>query len=371
MQKMNDLIKRITWQFLASSLEEAKSYVREPEELEKVLKFATLTADLVNDSATFTGTGEVKYQHMEFSSFTPGTYTFASGYTGIDVNTTWKTLNLTQDIGNSISIDKIKDEEALGDGLVRFVKRYIQRIQAPAVDKYRFSVITSKVNTFCKLLTLTSSNILEQFLHAKARMEDARIDTANLICYITPTEKQLLKEAAMAKGYYSFGNWAGNLDAEVEMVDGIKIIPTPSSLFATNVQFIMIHVDAVPAFEKYAETEFFDKIPGHGGRKLQADIGLYHDCFVYDELTRAVYVSRKTAATVYTITYDDGADSSTGSAPTETDKAPDAEFVLKDNTFTVTGKTFVGWSDGTHLYPAGAKYVMPANNITLTAIWKD
>lgn len=366
---INSLIRLIGFQFFASTFEEAKAYVREPAELEKVLQFKTVTADLVVPDTIFIGVGKVEYQHIEFDALTPGTYSFANGYTGMGVKTTWKTLNLTQDIGNSISIEKIADEEALGNGLVRFVKRYIERVQAPAVDKYRLGVIAGKANTFTKLLTLTADNILEQFLHAKARMEDARIDVAGLICYITPGQKELLKKAAMAKGYFSLGNWNGNMDAEVEMVDGIKLVPTPSSLMPTNTQFILINKDACPAFEKYSETEFFDKIPGHGGRKLQADIGLYHDAFVYDELTRAVYVSKNTANTTYTITYAGGDAKATGTAPTEAAKAPDAEFVLAANAFTLTGHTFVGWSDGTHLYPAGATYVMPGNNITLTAIW--
>ena len=43
----------------------------------------------------------------------------------------------------------------------------------------------------------------------------------------------------------------------------------------------------VPVFIKYQETEFFDKIPNFGGRRMQADVGMYYDAFVYEELVKA------------------------------------------------------------------------------------
>ena len=99
------------------------------------------------------------------------------------------------------------------------------------------------------------------------------------------------------------------------------------------------------------------------------------DLLVYDEISRGIYVFYKTAATKYTVTYAGGDDDAvakgeTPTAPTQADAVPDSEFVLaaKDS-YTLTGKTFVGWSDGNVLYPVGYNYVMPANNVTLTAIW--
>lgn len=329
------MLEKIKLQFFASVLEDAKKYLAEPEELEKVLMYSLVTADLVNGDATFDGAKEIKYQHISFGSLEPGTYSFANGYTAMDVYTTWKTMELTQDIGNSISIDKIRDEEAMGNGLVKFANRYIQRIQAPAVDKYRFGVIASKQNTFCKLLTLTKANILDEVIDAKAQLEDARINTQGLVLYVKSGVKASLKKAAVEKGYFEVGNWNGDASVEVEMVDSMKLVSVPRELFQNGVQAIIIHKDAAPAWNKYSETVFFDNIPGHGGRKLQADIGLYHDQFVYDELTRAIFIFRDTAATKYTVTFAKGNDSATGTAPTQADTAPNGEFALPANPFTL------------------------------------
>lgn len=356
-------------QFFASTLEAAMKYIQEPDVLEQTLMYNTVTSDLVDDSAIFDGVKYVKYQAIQFGALTPGTYSFASGYTEMDVHTTWKTMELTQDIGNSLSIERIEDEEAMGNGIVRFANRYHQRIFGPAVDRYRLNKLATTKNAHAKLLDLTAENIIGEILHAKARFEDARISTNALILYITSGVKEVAKNAAIAKGYFSIGNWNGNLEAEVEMIDGIKLVPAPADLFPTDVQAILVNKNASPAFNKFEETTIFDQIPGHGKRKLQADIGLYHDLLVYDELCRGIYVFKKTAATKYTVTYDKGDDAATGTPPTQAETAPDGEFVLKANSFTLANKTFVGWSDGTHLYPAGYNYVMPGNNVTLKAIW--
>lgn len=84
------------------------------------------------------------------------------------------------------------------------------------------------------------------------------------------------------------------------------------------------------------------------------------------EFDKVAYVP----ATKYTVTYD--LNGGEGTLPTETNKEEGAEFNLAVSTgLTKTGMNFVGWSDGTTTYDAGAKYTMPANNVTFTAQWED
>lgn len=365
------VMNAINLQFFASVLEPAYRYITEPAVLEQTLMYNTITSDLVDSSAIFDGVKYVKYQHIEFGALEPGTYSFANGYTGLDVHTSWKTMELTQDIGNSIKIEIIEDEEAMANGIVRFANRYHQRIFGPATDRYRLNKIATTKNTFSKELTLTKANIVEEILHAESRLEDARIDTAALIIYIRSNVKAIAKAAALEKGYWTLGHWNGDLSVEVEMLSKCKVKPAPADLFPVGVQAIIVNKNAAPAFNKFMETTFHDKVPGHGTRLRIADIGAKHDLLVYDELSRGIFVFRETAATAtkYTVTYAKGNGAATGDAPTQADVTADAEFVLADNAFSLAGKTFVGWSDGNVLYPAGYNYVAPANNITLTAIW--
>ena len=73
---------------------------------------------------------------------------------------------------------------------------------------------------------------------------------------------------------------------------------------------------------------------------------------------------------LYTITYAAGDGTATGDAPTQEDKAEGETFSVAANTFTVAGKDFVKWNDGTNDYAPGATYTVGTDNVVLTAQWK-
>lgn len=355
-----------------NTIEKAIKYIKEPDALYKSLVLGLRTRDLENGENVFVGTDTVKYQRIEFPDKTLGTYDKTKGYSKKGFNLTWNTIKLTQDVGDSLFIDKMDDEESCANGIVRIANRYIDTVQAPAVDKYRTTKIAFAPNAFVKCAELTADNIYQSIRHAKTRLADAGIDTGALLMYIRPTANELLSVAAVNKGWITLGNWNGDMSAEVRMVaETIKIVEMPADRMPSGVQFMVFNPSAVPAFVKYSESEFFEKIPGHGGRKMQADIGLYHDSFVYDELNDAVYIHKNAADTTYTVTYASGNGSATGTAPTQAATAPDNTFILKGNAFTLTGKKFVGWHDGYRYYKAGDEYIMRGRNVTFTAVWAD
>ena len=77
------------------------------------------------------------------------------------------------------------------------------------------------------------------------------------------------------------------------------------------------------------------------------------------------------AATSHSITYSEGGGS--GSAPTTpTSVTSGSTFTVPANTFSRTGYSFAGWSDGTNTYAANATYPLTGNvtnNVTLSATW--
>lgn len=352
-----------------NTIEKAIRYLSEPEAIRKVLNDSLRTQDLETECIAI-GAQTVRYQHIEFDDMTLGDYDREKGYGRNGVRLTWKEKTLTQDKGDSLMIDKMDDEESMANGIVRIGNRYIDKVQNPAVDTYRLSTIAKANGTFVVNETFTSDNILDQILLGKARLEEMKVDTTALLLYITPTAKANLKAAALKKGYWEHGHWNGNLDAEVDMFDGCKVNPVPSNYFGnSDVQAILLHKDAAPAMVKYKEAEYFDKIPGHGKRRSQVDVGIYHDCFVYDELNRAICLFLKKTTATKTVTYA-GGDSATGTAPTQAATVPGASFVLKGNAFTKTGFAFCGWTDGFNIYQEGDTYYMPNGDVTLTARWK-
>lgn len=68
-----------------------------------------------------------------------------------------------------------------------------------------------------------------------------------------------------------------------------------------------------------------------------------------------------------------GGTGSSGTAPDAITSAYLSTITLPANTFTVSGKTFDGWSCSydSQVYAAGESYLMPLANVTFTATWKS
>lgn len=69
------------------------------------------------------------------------------------------------------------------------------------------------------------------------------------------------------------------------------------------------------------------------------------------------------------VTYQSGNSEATGTAPESQSYNEGDEVTVAQNTFVLDGYTFVGWSDGTKTYKEGEKFIMPAQDVTLTAQW--
>lgn len=73
----------------------------------------------------------------------------------------------------------------------------------------------------------------------------------------------------------------------------------------------------------------------------------------------------------YTITYEAGHEDATGDAPTEDDTAEGKTITIAENTFTLTGYTFVGWKDQDgNVYNPGDTLRVGNKDIILTAQWE-
>lgn len=273
---------------MANSISLAVKYIKTPEALEKVLNKDLKTLDLrkpciVVDAST------VKYQHLEFSSATPSTYSRDAGYTNNALTITWKTIELTQDVGNSLYIDRMDDEEAAGYDIIRIANNYIGRVQNPFVDTYTLKTIASAAGIKSDI-SVGKGNIVDVITNARAAINNQGYNSKNFILYLDYNKFEMLKQAAMAQGRWALGSWNGS-ENEIELFDGIKVVGVPATYFDqtnTKTYAVLMLAEAAAQMVKYQEGEFFDKIPGFGGRKQEVDIGLYFDAIVYSELSSGI-----------------------------------------------------------------------------------
>lgn len=363
---------------MSQSLAKAIKYIKTPEELEAVLFRNLYCQDLIVRDAKFIGAATVNYQTISFDSYVMDSFSQSTGYDATGIVSAWKSLALTQDKGNKLLIDRIvEDEEVTAVGLVKYVKRYIETVQQPAVDTYVFGVIAAKTGVATRTATLSATTVLPEVNKAFAVLVNNNIKTENLIMYCSPTIKAFLDEATFGKGIITIGNWNGNVEYNVQMINGAKIVTVPDSRLPSGVQFILVHKDACPVFVKFQETEFFDKIPGFGSRKMEADIGIYYDSFVYDELVKGVYVSK---VATYSLAFQDG--NAVGGAVTASPTTL-ATLTLNEGQvitlppssgFTLATHTFLGWNitdafNAAVTYLDEGVYTMGSANATLYGAW--
>ncbi len=92
--------------------------------------------------------------------------------------------------------------------------------------------------------------------------------------------------------------------------------------------------------------------------------------FSFNYSTKKLSVTFPAVATTYTLSYS-VPDKTSGEVPSSvSDLAGGASVTLATSTgFARTGYTFSKWNDGSADYDAGASYIMPAKNVTMTATW--
>lgn len=121
----------------------------------------------------------------------------------------------------------------------------------------------------------------------------------------------------------------------------------------------------------FALTEATDGIePGDNGRITGTIILTLHKEGVADKMESLIV--DLTILQKFTVTFKAGSEAAIGTAPTWKNVMEETAVTLPENPFTVYGKKFSGWNDGSGTtYLNGAEYQMPRRNVTFTAMWED
>lgn len=278
---------------MANTIEKAVRYYNNDAELAKIYQAHSYTGDWEKPNVA-TGADTVKYRQVSLGSTVLGDFDRESGYERKNINTTWVSKQLTQDKGDSLILDKMDGEEAQYLEIGTVANKYIRDVQIPAVDKYRFTQVAGATGVGGATGALTAETI-EAALDAGLDYLYGIGARDGITLKISATAYRLLANAAKESGSIQMGNWNGDLSTQVLTYGDIvkaKVQVVPNDIIGSGVNFILAPAAAIAAMVKYQENEYFDKIPGFGGRRTQMDIGIYHDCWVEPGAEKAVYVHK-------------------------------------------------------------------------------
>jgi N4-gp56 family major capsid protein len=159
----------------------------------------------------------------------------------------------------------------------------------PTIDTYRLRKMYASAiaNSNYAYAATTSSNAYDKFLDGQEALSDAKVPVTGRVAFVSYAFYSLLKldSTFMLASEVAMKD---RITGMVGMVDGVKIVPVPSSYLAANVSYILVHPSATVAAEKFDEYYIRDNVQGFSGVVLEGRV--VYDAFVIDQKVDGIWV---------------------------------------------------------------------------------
>lgn len=274
--------------------------------LDSLYKKASLTAAL--DAATkldFTGTNTVKVLKVATTGL--GDYSRVNGYPSGDVTVEWEAMQLTEERGKEMSIDRMDDEETLGQAFGLAMSEFIRLHVAPEVDAFRFAKYASASGIGSASGAMTDGEELLEAIDVASAAMDGNEVPENRILYISSALKPVL-----AKGVSRQWGSEGGISRVLTSYNDMPIVYVPQSRFYTgitlndgasdwgfakndvDINFLMVCPQSVLQATKMALPKVFTPDENQQKDAWKFQYRLYHDAMVYENKVNGLYVHKST-----------------------------------------------------------------------------
>ena len=281
--------------------------------LDDVYKRQSLTAilDTANDRVNWIGAQTAKVFKVDVDGL--GDYSRNAGFVAGSSDGTWETLTIEQDRGRSFSIDTMDNDETLGMMMASTLGEF-ERVQViPEVDAYRFAKYAYNAGTTATGTLSSSDDVPALIQTAEATMDNAEVPYEGRILFVNPNVYSYLKGDITR--YVQ--NEVRDVNTEVEMYDGMRIIRVPSGRFSTavtlaqptsssdaggystsgvNINFMIVHPSAVLQVIKHQIPRVFSPEVNQEADAWKINYRIYHDCWVLANKTAGIYVHKAASA---------------------------------------------------------------------------
>ena len=282
--------------------------------LDEVYKKQSLSAvlDTANERVQFVGAQTVKIFKVDVDGL--GNYSRNAGFVPGSSDGTWETLTIEKDRGRSFSIDVMDNDETLGMAMASTLGEFERTQVVPEVDAYRFAKYAASAGTTVTATLSGSDNIADLIQAGEAAMDDKEVPYEGRILFVNPFIYAYLKQDITR--YTENGD--PNVNGEVEMYDGMRVIRVPSGRFNTQVtlaapttnssaggysasgvdiNFMIIHPSAVLQVVKHQIPRVFSPEVNQEADAWKINYRIYHDCWVLANKTYGIYVHKKATST--------------------------------------------------------------------------
>lgn len=279
--------------------------------LDELYKFASTTAILDASMVEWVGANQVKIFKTSMDGL--GTYNRNTGFVDGSVTGTWETLTLSNDRGRKFMVDRMDDEETLGQAFGTLAGEFIRTKLVPELDAVRFSKYASASGILTTTAAdLTSSTVVAAIDAAIAAMDEAEVPQEGRIFFMTPTIYQAIKDSTAVTRFATMQD--GSINRDFTSFEGMRVVKVPQTRFykgvtlydgttggqeaggyiktastGRNINFMIVHPSAIKQVTKHANPRIFRADENQKMDAEQFDYRVYHDTFVLDNKVKGIY----------------------------------------------------------------------------------
>ena len=255
-------------------------------------KIASLTDAAVNKEYDFVGVNAVNVYSIPTVELNDYNMNGSNRYgSPNELEDSKQTLTLTQDKAFTFTLDKRNQEDSAGaKDAGKALRRQVDEVIIPTIDKYRLTAMAAGAASLTNPELVTKENAYSVFLDMQNLLMDALVPSSNRIAYVSPNYYKCIK---LDSNFVKAGDVAQNMlvNGSLGMVDGVNIVPVPSSYLPENVEIIIAHKSAVVSPVKLSEYKTHIDPPGINGTLVEGRV--YYDVFVLESKAKGIAVHKK------------------------------------------------------------------------------
>lgn len=285
---------------------------------DEVYKASAKSSILDESVVEFVGADTVKVYKMTMDGL--GNYSRANGYAEGDVTGQWETLKLERDRGRSFSIDRMDNEESLGLAMGKLVGNFIRQKVAPEIDAYTFAKIAGTSGILSATpddITIGTTNVAQAIEEGARGMNEEEVPVEGRIIFMSETAYAGLQsnvtrhiantDIRINNGIVSYGDMTiirvpqHRFYSAITLLDGKTSGQEAGGYVGTsttgyNINFMIVHPSAVCKVAKHVLPRIFTPDQNQTADAYKFDYRIVHDCFVYDNKVKGIYLHRGSTA---------------------------------------------------------------------------
>ena len=259
--------------------------------IQKIFTLGSLTEAAVNKDYTWSGVNTISVFSLTTQALGDYTKTGSNRYgTPTELANEVQDMLLTKDRSFSTTIDQATLDDT--NGAIKagqFLRQEIDEQVTPEIDTYRIKTMydAAIANDAYAVAAVSKTNAYDVFLAGQETLGNAKVPVKGRIAFCSYAFYRYVKQdsAFMLASEIAMNE---RINGMIGMIDGVKIVPVPSSYLPTNVAFIITHPVATVAAEKLTEYKINTNAPGISGALIEGRVR--YDAFVLDTKVDAIYV---------------------------------------------------------------------------------